>query len=515
MKIGPVQLGSNGDTGLSESERAIQIENELLRETVGQLEQAFEETGWRQLGAGIAAEFTRQGLTDLINVARMMYLSHPLIKRAINVTSYYVWGQGVSIAASDDAITSMVVEPLMEDDYNRVELFSQSALLGTEVDQMCDGNVFMAMFTDGEGNVSLRSVPTEQMVEIITKEGDGRVVTFYRRRWVERVLDPATGETKDTEKEALYPDWRWRPSSQPARMGDVEVMWDAPIIHDKTGGLKRMAYGMPEVYAAMPWSRSYKEYLEDWHTIVKALARFAWKGKTKSRKGAKRLREKLQSKTAAGELDELPDSNPPPAAGSVAIMSEYDDLTPMPKSGAITKADDARASRLMVAAAVDLPDTILSGDVDIGNFATSKTLDRPTELRMRNRQMLKAEFLEDIFRYVIDTKIRAGKLAGGEQEDERTGLKVVKSTVDDSIEISFPPILEHDKEANVGAIVTAATLGGKSSAEVLPAELVSKMLLQALDVEDVEEAMKELPEQEASEVAEALGRLEEAIRARS
>jgi hypothetical protein len=70
----------------------------------------------------------------------------------------------------------------------------------------------------------------------------------------------------------------------------------------------------------------------------------------------------------------------------------------------------------MVASALDLPDTMLSGDLDQGNLATAKTMDRPTELGMINEQTLAAEFLRNIFRYATDAAIRAGKLPGTEEQ---------------------------------------------------------------------------------------------------
>jgi hypothetical protein len=65
----------------------------------------------------------------------------------------------------------------------------------------------------------------------------------------------------------------------------------------------------------------------------------------------------------------------------------------------------------MVAAAMNIPDTILSGDVDQGNLATSKTFDRPTELAFMVRQGLWRQVEEDILLEVIKASVRP-RLAG-------------------------------------------------------------------------------------------------------
>ena len=145
-----------------------------------------------------------------------------------------------------------------------------------------------------------------------------------------------------------------------------------------------MSFGVPGTYAALDWARAYRKFLEDWHTIVSSLARFAWRASTKSSKV-----EGLRSKMSTGiTADSAEETNPSVPAGSIWVGTADDQLTPMPKTGTNTSADDARPSRLMVGAAMDLPDTILSGDADVGNLATAKTLDRPTELAMRSRQAM-------------------------------------------------------------------------------------------------------------------------------
>jgi hypothetical protein len=147
---------------------------------------------------------------------------------------------------------------------------------------------------------------------------------------------------------------------------------------------------------------------------------------------------------------------------------------------------------------MDLPDTILSGDVDVGNFATSKTLDRPTELSMKHRQTLWADQRKDFWRYCIDAKVRAGQLPGKTVRDPRTDLNVIVPSGETQVDISFPPILEDDVTANVNAIAAAVTLNGHPDAHVVPPETVAKLILEALGVEDIEDILKEA-EQEREE----------------
>jgi hypothetical protein len=261
-----------------------------------------------------------------------------------------------------------------------------------------------------------------------------------------------------------------------------------------------MQFGVPGTYAALDWARAYKKFLEDWHTIVSSLARFAWKVSTKGSK-VDGIKRRMNTRSRGSELASSDDPELPPPAGQAWIGVEGDQLTPIPKTGAHTSAEDARPSRLMVGAAMDLPDTILSGDADVGNLATAKTLDRPTELAMRSRQSMWQDWHERVFAFAIATAEEQGRL--GVPEEKR------------AVKVTFPPILEHDQLATVNALVTAATLDGKTDAGMIPRDELARQLMSAVGVEDVAAALADLEDvdqQAASDAAEAVERLAEAIR---
>jgi hypothetical protein len=483
------------------------VMNEIFEERLSELEDASSEGQWKRISMQVEREFTRPGLDDIVDLSRAMFLSHPLIRRAINVTTYYTFGQGVSYNHEDDTIQKEIVEKATKDPGNRRELYGHQQRMLTDVDQQVEGNTFFALFTDLEGNVKIRSFPTKQIREIYHKDGDERTPMLYLRQWSETYLDENTGTVKSRSMGCLYPDWLYRPKVKPAKIGRIPVRWDAPIMHKKSGGLKSMQFGVPEVYSALDWARAYKQFLENWHTLVASLAKFAWKASTKGSK-LKEGKEKLRSHL--DDSDTLFDENEGPAGG-IFMGKKGDDLTAIPKTGAHTSAEDARPSRLMVASATDLPETILSGDVDIGNFATSKTLDRPTWLRMRSRQFAEKEFEQNLFRYMMDAQILApGGTLKGTIEYDSDGCITVKSDYDD-VKVAFPPILQEDLLDQVKAIIAAATLEGKSESGTIPPQLVSKMLLETLEVEDVQQALDEIDPEERKELNDAVAGLTQAL----
>lgn len=479
--------GSTRERELEEKLDQALAQGGLLQENLHRLEDSvLSDEGWRRLSASADQEFTRAGIDRITETSRALYMSSPLIKRAVDVTSYYTWAQGVTFTASDDAVQADVVDAVQADEGNRAELYSHQARILTDVDQQVDGNVFLSLETDPTtGFVSIRSIPVGEIREIYTQPGNRMQVQYYRRQWNEQTLDLSTGGVEVEAKEALYPDYRYQPDSRPDVIGGMPVRWDAPIIHQKTGGLKHMQFGVPETYAAFDWARAYKKFLEDWHTLVASLAKFAWRVSTKA-KNVNKAKGQMEGTDRYG-------------VGSAFIGVEGSDISPIPKTGATTSADDARPSRLMVAAATGLPDTILSGDANVGNFATSKTLDRPTELQMRSRQTMWADLHRNIFTYAAEQWYR-----------KRGGTVPADLTFD----ISFPSILEHDQDTVIKSIVAAATLDGRTEAGTIPRDLLSKILMEELGVEDIDTALSDLDSEQETQLEQAVDDLAEILKQR-
>lgn len=478
-----------------------------LAESFADLESlAREDVGWRRLTAELEREFTRDGLSDLISISRAMYMSNPPIQRAVNVSTFYTWAQGVEYTSPDEEI-QQAIDDTIKDDLNRRELYGHQAQILTDIDQMNDGNVFMCLWTQADSHINVRSVPTDEIVQIHCHEDDWQQIMFYRRRWTSVYMDELTGVQRREVKEALYPDISWQPDSQPSKYGSIPVYWDAPIVHQRTGGLKQMRFGFPETFAAVDWARANRKFLEDWHTIVASLARFAWKMSSKGSK-AKRLKEKFGSTLKRGESSE--EQNPPPAAGSVLAGGDVD-MTPINKSGATTSVEDSKASRLMIGMATGVPDNILSGDPQQGALATAKTLDRPTELGFVNRQAMWREYHTSIHRYKVDHMIRRGALDGDVVQVPNGNTRVIPKS-EPNIGVNFPPILVREPKDIVTALVTAATLDGKTN-NMFPRETLAEELFKAVGMTsaDIQDALNDLPPDEQAQAQADLNNLGEAI----
>lgn len=471
-------------------------QNDYLQERLAELELALDDIGWARLSMEAEWEFSREGLDRIVALSRLNTLKNPLIRRGVHLKADYVFGQGVEISARDDEINT-ALQAFLDDPGNAKTLFSDVALLAKDRALTTDGNVAFILFPNGlTGHVSVRSISIDEIRDVVVNPDDRTEPWFYKRCWTERRFQSAGSSLgfHTVSREAWYPDWRYRPRIRPESIDRVQVRWDSPIYHASLGGLDGMRFGVPETYAALDWARAYKLFLEDWATIVRSLSRFAWK--LTGTKNPSAAAARLGATAAAGSSE----SNPSPVAGSV-FTSNTADLTPIAKSGATVASEDGVWLAKMVAAALGLPYPILMGDPDMGNLATAKTLDRPTELAMIGRQRFWAEIIRDLCNFTIDWAIRApgGPLTGREETgpDGRRRMVVDDVTVDGetttgaerrTVDVVFPPILEEDLEGRIKAIVLAASTE-------LPDEItILRLLLIALGVDNVDELVAALPE---------------------
>lgn len=466
---------------LEEADRRYSVlaENALLmKERLAELELALDDDGWQRLGLE-DREFSREGLKRICKLCRLMFLQNPLVNRAVTLTSIYVFAQGVQVRAEDEAADA-VLQKFLSDPRNMAELAGHQARTLKEQELEVTGNLFFVFFTDATGRVLIRTIPVDEVQTILTDPEDSKAPRYYFREWTVEA-DPAT-RTPGGPMRAYYPDVDWAmeaaPGDRPDIINAVPVRWDSPVYHVKIGGLPDMRFGVPEVYQGIFWARAYKEFLTDWTQIVKALSRFAMHLTTPSKKKADEAATKLGTTLATGANWGRADANPPPVAGSYFISDEGVKLEPIRTAGATVSAEDGRRLLLMFCASCGLPETFF-GDVQTGNLATAQSLDRPTELKFRDRQELWRAIYQRIGRFVIERNTRA------------PGSELALQTPVTEVTVSFPPILERDMAAVVKAWTDAATLAGKPSQDLVPRELVARGMLAALGVENIDDVLAE------------------------
>jgi hypothetical protein len=463
---------------------------DLLRESVAELQLAMEDVGWTRLTAQAVQEFSRDGLTRISAAARVYAIKNALLKRGFALRAAYVWGPGVQIAAratgknlTNDAEQDVntVVQAFLTDAGNRRALVDASAQLRNERSLFTDGNVFVSLWTKPTtGSVSARILPWDEIHDVLCNPQDASEPWFYKRVFIENALDYATGTPQPTTKTVFYPALGYRPArgQKPMSIGGHPVQWDAPVRHVKVNDQQGWKFGIGDSYAAMDWSRAYKEFLESWAQLVKALSKFAWKLTAKPTARAQ-AKAKLGAAPPARALTGEPND-----VGATAILPPEAALEAIPKSGATIDSESGRPLAMMVAAALDVPVTMLLADPGLtGARATAKTLDRPTELVMQQRREVWGEAFRDILTYVITEAVRASKgLLKGKVEADVSGQEtvVLAGDTDDTVDVVWPSLEQVDPAAMMQAIKTA------SDTQTVPPEIVLRWVLTALGEKDTD-----------------------------
>lgn len=463
---------------------------DLYEERLADLEAELQEIGWLKLSWETSQDLSREGLSQLIQLSRVMYLRNPIIQHGLEVAADYVWAQGAAFTAPGKA--NDVLQGFLDDPKNLASFSSHAARIENDKRLGYDANIFFALFIDrSKSHVTVRTIPVEEILagDIICNPEDKKDVWYYKRIWTKRTLE-SDGTYKQEATTGYYPDWRYEKETRKERpattIGEVEIFWDAPVYHMRVGGLADGKWGIPTVYSAISWARAVTRNFEDFATISHALARFAFQITTK---GGKRAVSAAKRKFQSTISDEAAiDQNPPPATGSTFIASDIFNLSAVSRAGAEPDTEKGRGLRLMASAGLGIPETILFGNADVGNMATAKTLDRPTELKMKNRQTLWADTFADIGGFVLELNVDHGDLPK-DDTDQVTGDKVEQST---KVDVSFPPILETDPKDVIAAIVLAATLDNKKMAGTMTMKTVARLVMEVLGIDNIDELLEEL-----------------------
>lgn len=453
--------------------------NELLQERIAELELALDDVGYERIGdSNFDKQFTKASIDKIAAMARVYWLKNPLVKRAVATQANYVFGQGVDVVAADEDVQT-VVDAFMEDSKNRAELTGEQAMLTKETELQVTSNLFFTFFTDPlNGATRVRTIPLSEITRIIYNPDDSKEPWYYYRQW-QQPKEP--GSQKYEMHQAMYPDINYMPKGGlPKHFNGIEVMALNPVYHVKTNCLSDMEYGVSEIYAAIDWAKAYKDFLEDWYTIVKSLSKFAWKATSKSgATGMAQVKQVLEGAINGG-------SNPmnndlPGQAAQVWMSSDNFDLAPMPKSGATVAVDDGRRALLMVCAATGIYEHYF-GDPSTGNLATAKAMEQPMLLMFQERQELWTDVFNTILGYVINQSALkpGGKLRGVMSFNDYGESYVDMGETDRSVDVKFPPILQEDVNERIDAIVKSVTLSGQTPANTIDLKTATTQMLTAL-----------------------------------
>lgn len=483
---------------LEEQLGASMNELEILRESLADVELAFEDRGWMRLSMQAQLDLSTSGRQQIRDLCRVMAVVNPLSKRGLSLRKAYIWGQGVSITVREQSDAgqdvSAVVQAFLDDPGTIKNLSGTQAHEEMEQALYTDGEAAMALFTNAlTGKVKPRWIPVEQINDIITNPEDASEDWYYRRDYSERTV--VGGQLIERQRTVYYPALGYEPlgASKPRYINGAEVLWNSPVLMVSVNRISNTGStrGIPDSFASIAWSRSYKEFLEQWSVLMKALARYAWQTKTRGDRA-----KQVAAKVGNTPTTEMRGGNPG-GAGAHVVTDPNTSLEAIPKTGATIDADSGRPLAAMVAAALDVPVTMLLGDPGVtGARAVADTLDQPMELAMNLRRALWTQFFRDVINYVIDWSVRApqGALTGRVTREPGADRVLVLLPDNDyrTVDIDWPEFDSTPVDILVKAIVAA------DGTMKMPELVTLRLLLQALKVQDIDEVLDDMTDDQGN-----------------
>lgn len=479
----------------------------------GDIELALANVEWRREINLSWLEFSRWGIQQIILISRLYYIKNPLMRRAIDVSAAYVFGRGVEVTTTDEKAND-VLNAFFE--RNKATL-GPTALLDLDRRKYYDGNLFFAFFADGEntGEVNVRSIDTTEVQEIISHPEDDVREILFKRVWRQKKFDASTGASPYVQQTCWYPALHFKKEDGLALgIGDMiktdPIIWNVPVYHRICGAVAKWSFGCPIAYPAIEWAKTSREFLEACLTLAQSHAQFGWNLKTKGGQAALMgAKAQLQTTVNAAPSNSLWDQNPTAVDGSIFASGPGTTLEPMSVRGKGLDPSEVKEFRNMIGMVFGIPPTWL-GDMDTANLSTATTLDRPTELGFRSKQVQWEEDLSVIAQYVLETDASAvsGQLREAHKEktpkivrmrrimDKRGRLvyeAAPKPKPDEiQVRVTFPEIREGDLPELIKAVVDAMTLENKGGQIVGIDEREGvRKLYELLGFEDPEDILDE------------------------
>ena len=460
------------------------------------LDMLVRQRGWQVLsgGMGIGSEtqFTEQDRLRAVSESRWMTHYDVQTRRALESWTDFGFGQTIDIKPLAENAQE-VWEEFWTAPRN-ASMFKQRKLQQLSNVQLKDGEQYFVFYTSLDGETTIRRFKTDEIAEIIYEDPDSTdVPLFYVRR-------------EDKER-VLYPDWQATPEmldGYERKAGEVRADQRSEAIEfevdDRNGDPETITEyatrvvvlhaalneengrGWPQFTSTFPWTRAYKEFLQDRATVTKAVASTV--DEMIHKQGSRKNSEIINQIASTLSSINYSDTNPPPAAGSTLVHNDAIDVKRRPLT---TGAGDAQTDGMTLLGQVSAGDVLplhWRGRPDaMQNRATAREQERPWLEAMQRYQT----FWKDVFGDMVEIVL----IASGKKFSE-LGAEV---------EMQSPFVIDPEEAAAAIDAINGAATAGTLAYEVAEkaVEVILVLLLTTYGISNTDEILEKEPESVATE----------------
>lgn len=308
---------------------------DLLYDLVQQLQ-------WETLGAaGYAQDLTAER-TRAIDESRRLWKYSPIAQWLIWLMTNYGFGENVVIVPEDEDAIETWDEFWTADRNQPVLAADQIAELSNWT--LVDGDRFLVYYADAmDGETTVRTINTKEIVEIVTDPDDSSVSLYYKRQWT---------NAQHRQQTWYYPDYRaffdgtlskaklptGAIQAEKVKIGTVVVMQHIAFNGKDPDSL----YGWPFLGTGAPWIRAHKRHLENRLAVSASKAMYVRKATVKG--GSRAVDSVIANLRSALSSTQAVETNPPAVAGSTLVENQAVTTTDFPMT---TGASDAKVDELM------------------------------------------------------------------------------------------------------------------------------------------------------------------------
>ena len=410
---------------------------------------------------------------DSVSQCRHYYFYDPLFSRIINLWTDFGFGQDVQLVAEDEAAQAAWDEYWGAKRNARVIGPQRRHVLSNRL--LVDGELFWTWFVDEQTGLStVRFTYTDEIDNIVTPQGDPWIALYYARQWAPNPNSAAYETWLYQDKDATAEDLA--KASEDSVSGAIMASEQVEGVTVRASQFELPTLGLrgwPLMTAGADWSRAYKTFAQDRTALTRAAAMFYRKVMIK---GGSRASDVVKNRldSALRTANTYIETNPAATAGSTMIMNERSEEEQTPYATGASDADKDGSMLIAMAgiAAGVFPHYLGRGDAF--RLATATAMETPMYRMWTRYQSLWTEEWLEHFNFVLDMRERFA----GERHENRAATV----TLD-------PP-----REPDTAAISQALTQ--YYDRDVLDAQTATKLALESLKVQDVDEIMARMyPEQ--------------------
>jgi hypothetical protein len=350
---------------------------------------------------------------EIHNACYEAYNANPIAFAIIEITTSFVLGKGVTIAANQPDVQKVLLD-FWHDPDNHMD--TRVYALCTELSLY--GEQFIRFYVNKiNGRVKIRQIDPSIIDQIETDPDDIETPL----RFHQRPIGPSATLPGDP------------PLIVPLEQHNFAGEWfvaGTDVVQFCINKVSNAKRGKSDLATLLPWLRRYKDWLTDRVRINKYKGAFLWDVQLQGADKKAIDRKKMEYMY-------------PPEPGSVIIHNEAEKWSAVkPEINASEAAEDGRALKLMLAIGAQIPEHYLA-DGNNGNRATASEMGLPTFLKFQRRQHV----MRAMLRAILDRVLLEARKA-----------KILPEQIDAGYDILFPEmnVADHQTLASATQMLVSA-----------------------------------------------------------